>query len=412
MERKNFSWPVTEMDREDYEAFHSWFDQNKDLLRDKQLVIWGAGIRGTAFSILLKEKGFYNFLFTDSNPEKWDGYIDEFLIISPEELENQRNQKSTIVLISVENSAEIEKELDKKGYCKNKDYYVVKTSLYSTYVEDFLRPYGQGTLVMGACEFLTISLRDSDHSSLKEMLLQRCGKDDAKVLAIHAIGLRAEYNIFRAQIRSGMKPKRLLITVNFEMLTGKQHLLPRSQHAELMQMLLNAQKNPSDEFKEYVDLTKERSKNLQMEFFTGPEASEIISEVKARNYIRLNYLYDLDVATEGLEYLLKLLDLASAEGIEVLPFIPPVNYQLGIKLFGNDFKQKYEGNVEKIRKLVTGKGFHLLDLSYSLDACLFSLPTTPSETSNSRGRRKMADLLFNAIQEMKRDGTWNYHHTN
>ena len=138
-----------------------------------------------------------------------------------------------------------------------------------------------------------------------------------------------------------------------------------------------------------------------MEFFTGPEETLPVTDAKARNYFRLNYLYDLDLKTEGLEYLSKLFTLASAEGIAVLPFIPPVNYEFARTLFGGTFDERYGSNVEKVRRLVETAGFHLLDMSYSLDASLFSTPTTVTETSNGPGREKAADLLYTAIQEMK-----------
>lgn len=401
MERKNFSWPVTAMNREDYEAFCLWFGQNEERLKDHQLVIWGAGIRGTGFSILLREKGFLNFIFVDGNPEKWGGCIDAFDIISPEQLEAERKDKQRIILISVENSAAIEQQLDAKGYRKGTDYFLAKTTLYSDYVEEFLRPYGQDALVMGDCEFLTMSIRDTDRSSLKDKLFERCGQSGTKILAMHGIGLRAEYNIYRGQTVNGMKPKRLVIMINFETLTGKQHLMPRSQHLELMEELLAAQKNPTGEFAEYVRLAEQRSKNLQMEFFTGEENTEIFSEIKARNYMRLNYLYDLDVQTEGIEYLIRILEESAAEGVNVLPFIPPVNYELGRRIFGDVFDKKYRRNVEKVEEVVTSRGFRLLDLSYVLKSDLFSTPLTPSETANSAGRERLADLLYCAIQEMR-----------
>ena len=67
-------------------AFLQWFEQTADILQNQLLIIWGAGIRGTIFSILLKERGFHNIKFVDSNPQKHGGCIDEFLIISPDDL--------------------------------------------------------------------------------------------------------------------------------------------------------------------------------------------------------------------------------------------------------------------------------------------------------------------------------------
>lgn len=399
-EKMNYAWPVTSIDQADYEAFLRWFEQHEERLRNQQLILWGAGIRGTTFSILLKERGFRNIKFVDSNPEKYGGFIDEFPILSPEDLERMRGQQKYLILISPENSQEIQSDLKRKGYHPDTDYFVIESGQYPAYVEEFLRPYDGETLIMGDCEFSTMSLNEVDHSTLREKLYQRLGKDSTKILAMHGIGLRAQYNIFRAQILAGMKPARLIIMVNFEMLTGMQHLLPRSQHAELIRMLQDVQPNPTEEFRDYVQVAAERSQNLQMEFFTAPEDTQPVTEAKARNYFRLNYLYNLDHETEGLTYLKKFFELTRAEGIAILPFIPPVNYEFARKLFGKTFDIRYGENVEKVRKIVESAGLYMLDLSYTLDASLFSTPTTVTETSNSQGREKVADMLYVAIQEM------------
>lgn len=396
----NCAWPVTSIDHADYEAFSRWFEQNEDRLHNQQLIVWGAGIRGTMFSILLKECGFHNIKFVDNNPEKHGGFIDEFPILSPADLERTRGHQKHLILVSPENSQKIQLDLENKGYQKDKDYFVIESGQYLAYVEEFLRPYGRETLIMGDCEFSTISLNEEDHSTLREKIYQRLGKNNTKILAMHGIGLRAQYNIFHAQILSGMKPKRLIIMVNFEMLTGIQHLLPRSQHVELFRMLRDVQLMHSAEFGEYVQIAESRSQNLQMEFFTAPEDTQPVTEAKARNYFRLNYLYNLDSRTEGLEYLKKFFKLAREESISVLPFIPPVNYEFARKLFGETFDMKYGENVKKVREIVESAGLCLLDLSYTLDAFLFSTPTTVTETSNSQGRERVADMLCAAIQEM------------
>ncbi|MBE5930971.1 MAG: hypothetical protein E7268_07985 [Lachnospiraceae bacterium] len=400
-EKMNFAWPVTSVNREDYEEFDIWYENNKEILQDCRVAIWGAGIRGTEFSYYFKRKGFTNLFFVDSNEQKWGGYIDEFLIVSPKELDSLRKQEKVLVLISAENSVKIEADLNKKNFRKNQDYFVVKTDLYEKYVAEFLREYKNGTLVMGDCEFSKISVFDKDDRNLREMLLEKCEKEDMKVLAMHGMGLRAHYNIFRGQIMNEMKPKRLVLMINFDTLTGKQHLLPRSQHTELLQLLLRNMKKSDAEFEEYVALTEERSKNIQMEFFIGTEKAGGNTEVKCRNYFKLNYMYELDTETEGVRYLLKILDVADAEGIKVIPFVPPVNYQMGRNLFGEVFEEKYNKNLQCIKRILAEREIELLDLSYALTMECFAEPTTPDETANEVGRGKIAKVLYEVIKETR-----------
>lgn len=305
-----------------------------------------------------------------------------------------------MILISVEDSGAIQRALDAKGYLKNHDYFAVETDAYTAYVQEFLRPYEKDLLIIGDCEFTTISMKDTRHDSLREKLYRRFGKEQTKILAMHGMGPRAEYNIFHALIAQGMKPAHLALMVNFEMLTGKQHLLPRSQHAELFKLLLEAQEAPNEEFRDYVRVTQERSKNLQMEFFTGPESVEGLSAAKARNYIRLNYLYDLDTTSEGVRYLEKLLDEAVSEGVKTLTFIPPFNYQMAERLLGDAYQAQYKSNQEKIHRVINAHGVRLLDMSFCLSSDLFSTPDTVTETSNDAGREIVADLLCRAIEEL------------
>lgn len=406
MNKHNFAWPITAQDREDIDAFEKWFKLCEHLLKDHTLAIWGAGIRGTAFSILLKEKKFTDIVFVDINSEKQGGTIDEFSIISPEQLYAE-NADKYIILVSVENSKAIEKNLDDHGYRNGVDYFTAKTEQYDEYTKEFTRQCSDYYMFVGDCEFSSIALRDTDRNNLREKIYQRFGKENAKVLAMHGMGLRAHYNIIMAQINMGLIPSVLAIQVNFDTLTGMQHLLPRSQHTELLEKLLEVQREPSEEFEEYVNITRERSKNIKMEFFSGGEETGAVTENKARNYLRLNYMYELDINTEGIIYLSRLLDEMSAQKITVIPFIPPVNYQLAEKFFGDDFSKRYSDNVRKIRELVESKGFDLLDMSYELTSDLFAGLYTPSETANSAGRDKVADILFNAVMERSKNGTGN-----
>lgn len=399
-ERINFAWPSTSIARDDYEAFCEWYDQNEELLHQVQLAIWGAGIRGTIFSNLLKRKGYSNIVFVDGNSEKWGGYINEFVILSPDEFEKQRTTCERIILISTENSTEIEKELEEKNYRSGKDFFTINTRMYDKYVEEFKRSYQTKALVMGDCEFSTMAVKDNDYRTLAELLSEKCGREEIKILAMHGMGLRAYYNIFRAQIERGMKPELLLVMVNFDTLTGIQHLLPRSQHAELIQRIYDESDKKNEEFAEYTELVWERSKRIQAEFFTKKDESKdsIVTDAKAKNYFRLNYMYRLNVETEGIVYLGKILEFALEEGVKVVPFIPPVNYQLGENLFGEKFRHSYEKNVETVRNFVEEIGFDLLDLSFLLTAEEFADKRTPDETANEKGRMKVASFMEERIK--------------
>ena len=396
-QKKDFSWPVNGTSQENYEAFSTWFTQHEEILKEHHLVIWGAGSRGSEFANLMKKMGFYNFLFVDSNPKMWGGYVCSTEVISPDELENHRGK---IILVSPENSYEIEKYLDLNNYRRNKDYFLIETEVEEAYVEEFLRPYDRETLILGSCEFTAICINDHDLTCMKDMIFQNSGKIGTKILTIHGIGLRAQYNILYAQIANGMRPKRLLLQIGMDTLIAKDHLFPHTQHLKLLKMLQDIQKNPSKEFLEYIQIASERSKNSLMNPFEELTQNGQISKNKIRSYYQYYYMANLNRNTEGLIYLEKILDEAISKGIKIMPFVLPVNYQLARELFEDKFELKYKNNLKKIEELLEEKNISLLDLSYSLDSKLFAWPEAPNASLNSQGRKKTTELLCQAIKEM------------
>lgn len=400
-EKINYAWPVTSSSKEEYSVFCEWMTLHKRMLEQNEIAIWGAGIRGTEFSIFFKRNNFTKIFFTDSNEQKWRGYINEFPIVDIDTLKKKMATGRVKILISTENSKEIEDVLIEEGYQKGKDFFSIRSNLYQKYIDEFIRSYKNNVLVMGDCEFSKIALEDTDIRNLGEMIKDELDEAQAKVLAMHGMGLRAHYNLFCMQIAMGMIPKILVIMINLDTLTGKQHLLPRSQHEELLRMVYETVNLSSTEYEEYMKIVHERNKNVQAEFFTTNKYGNrnMPSEGKSKVYFRLNYLYELDVETEGIQYLVKLFQVARDRDIKVIPFIPPVNYQLGEKIFGNGFETRYSKNINKISDIVKNNGLQLLDMSYALKANEFAQPDTPDETANDLGRKKITDILTKKIRE-------------
>ena len=108
MEQKiNFAWPVTSSSKEEYVAFCEWMTAHKTMLESNEIAIWGAGIRGTEFSLFFKRTNYTKIFFVDSNKEKWGGYINEFPIVSPDTMREKIQTGKVKILISAENSKEI-----------------------------------------------------------------------------------------------------------------------------------------------------------------------------------------------------------------------------------------------------------------------------------------------------------------
>lgn len=401
MENKiNFAWPVTTMCKYDYLALRQFAEEHNDLLKSKQIVIFGSGIRGTSFSIQLSRMGYGGFIFTDNNQSKVGGVINGFPIISYEEIKKSCGQ--VVIIISVEGGFTIAEQLREDGFVENEDFFYIENNLYENYVRVFNDKMPCKTLIMGDCGLTDLSLTDTDFENVGEKLQRELGQDTTKVLAIHAMGMRAYYNVAQAHIRHVNKPDNIILMTNLETFTGKQNLLPRSQHAPLMRQLAEALEFKDGELTRYAELTQERFSNYEMDYFTSSDEAMNGMSMEKNNkiVIKLNYMYRMNPENECVVYLRKFMAVCSENGIRLLLFIPPVNYQYATSLWGDKFTIRYEGNTDFLKKVAAEGSVPLLDLSYLLPSTQFADVSTIDETVNQEGRAKVVAAIVARYKEL------------
>lgn len=405
---KDFAWPVTAISKENYFAIMKCVKEHDELFSKNTILIFGAGIRGAEIAVILKNEGYSNIVFTDNNSEKWGGVIDGAPIISVEEALSKRNE--VVYLISVEEGEPICRQLEKAGLIFGEDFFFPRPNLYQRFMNEFKREMHDEILVMGDCMFEVISFDDKMKDSLTEIMQKKLGYENVKLLTMHGMGLPTFYHVLKAQINNGMIPSIFAVMLNFETLTGKQHLLPRSQHTELIKQIVSISNDPTGELHEYEKVVEERVKNVQAEFFTTNKFSSNkasnnkkgeISDNASKVFFKLNYLYKLDSEMESIQYLKKIMNLAHEYNFKVLAFVPPVNYERGIELFGDRFETAYNHNLEILKNIVRDGGFSLLDLSHICTKELFAHTTTPDETTNYLGRDKVADYICDEIGRLE-----------
>lgn len=407
-EVRNYAWPITAISKENYEAIATCIRENINLFKEKTILIFGAGIRGTEISVILEDLGYTSIIFTDNNQEKWGGVIDKYPIISVSEALKLREK--VVYLISVEEGDSICLQLDSEGLELNKDYFFPKPQLYERFMHEFKRTMQNEILIMGDCMFEVISMDDSNKDSLTEIMQAKLGYENVKLLTMHGMGLPSFYHVLKAQINCGMKPRFFVVMLNFETLTGKQHLLPRSQHTKLIRQVRDASPDLDGELSEYVLTTEERVKNVRAEFFTTNKFSHQniennkrgnISDSASKVFLKLNYMYKLNPQIESVQYLLKIMKLAKERDFTVIPFVPPVNYERGIELFGDQFEAAYRYNYQILESLISKEGYELLDLSHICTKEQFANITTPDETTNYEGRLRVAEALCEEIARIE-----------
>lgn len=385
---KNFTWPATAYLFDDYKILMQCLEKNNSLFKNKEIVIFGSGIRGTIFGQILINNNYNNFVYIDNNIEKHGGFIHskEHIIYPFGYL--IENQESKVVIISIEGISAIKEQLINANYVENTNFFYIDSNVYENYVKEFLRPYNNNTLLISDCFFSHISAKDTKFDSLHKMVKEEFGKENIKVLTLHGMGMRSFYNLIKLQIKLGHIPKRIMLMTNFEIFTKINHLLPRTQHSTVFNLLKEKLDINDGEFYDYIDTVTQRAKEVYTETIKFNDEKSIDSN--ARLVIKNNYMHNLSEKIENSVYLIEILKYANGLNIEVICFIPPVNYQYARSFYDN-FDEKYHANQIKMKDWIENYNFKMLDLSYLLTSDYFADIKNIDETCNYEGRVKVLE---------------------
>ncbi len=393
---KDFSWPVEAFNELEYKKFKHIINEVEQHLNTKQIYIFGAGIRGCCFLKFCDMRNLKISGFIDNDPNKKGGCIGEYSIYSFDEVFDKG--KKIYVIISAETYLPIAEQLEKKGLVREIDYIFIEPCLYNSFIDKFFCEKKNEYLFFGDCIFSQVAVGDSDFRSLETMIYDELGRNNVKVLGMHGMPIRTFYHLCRIQISMGYIPKKVILAVNTVMFTGKKNQLPRAQHTVLLQQIQERLQYDDKEFADYVQLTKERTNRFQTDAFVESDRnirnrnSSRISELR----MRLNYIYDLDQNEEGVVYLKKIAALCVKNGIELVPFLPPVNYEYGTKLFGDIFERKCENNAKILKQILKDvNDIELVDAGHLLNRDEFASCNTINEISNYNGRCKEVALFKN-----------------
>lgn len=387
----NYAWPVTSENAVVYNYFLHKIDEIQQVLKDRRIVIIGAGIRGCCLLKILEEKGLHNIIFVDNNVEKQGNRINQYDIVSFEMA--KKSEDKQVFLVAPEGAYKIYEQLNAAGFKENEDWFSFSVSAYQQYVEEYKRKMGQYLLVMGDCAFTHIALEDTNFDSLGTMIRNNVGAEKCKVLDMHGMGQQAYYHISKALLQRNEKPSVFLLLLMIETMAPKVPIMPRTQHPELIHELVDATEHPTQEFQAYAELAQERFDRFQLEAFASFD--DKTSQKNEKLHMQVNYLFKYRDTTEGVVYLKKTLKMMNEEKIPVVLYVPPVNYYQGEKLFGTDFKVRYEINFNKLYESLDQEGikYEVADASYLLNLDDFAAPNTIDETCNYNGRKKIMKFL-------------------
>ncbi len=391
---KDFSWPVSAFNEKEFRKFSLDIDANRKKMFGRKIYIFGAGIRGCIFLKFCEMKDIKIAGFIDNDPNKADGCIGDYRIQKFEEVHEQKIPY--YVIVSTENSQGIIRQLTKEGLEQGEDFLSVTTDLYDNFADDFFRKDDYPYLFLGDCIFSQVAVGDSSYGSLEDMVYHEFGKERCNILGMHGMPIRTFYHLVRLLLKRGRIPQKVVLVVNTVMFAGKKNQLPRAQHTPLLRNIQEKLNFEDQEFADYVSLTKERMERFRTDAFVSTS-----NTIKSRNSgrivklrMKMNYMYSLDENEEGVVYLRRLAELCEEYRVGFFPFLPPVNYEYGESLFGEEFHVCYRANVQKLKAILERDcGVTLWDAGYLLSQEYFAASDTINEITNYLGRQKELTFL-------------------
>lgn len=397
---KDFSWPVSAFNEKEFRKFSLDIDANYEKMYGREVYIFGAGIRGCIFLKFCEMKNIKVTGFIDNDPNKADGCIGDYRIQKFEEVHEQKIPY--YVIVSTENSQGIIQQLTKEGLEQGEDFLSVKTDLYDNFADNFFRKDDYPYLFLGDCIFSQVAVGDSSYDSLEDMVYHEFGKERCNILGMHGMPIRTFYHLVRLLLKSGRIPQKVVLVVNTVMFAGKKNQLPRAQHTPLLRKIQEKLDFDDKEFWDYVKITEERMERFQTDAFVSTS-----SNIKNRNSrriedlrMKINYMYSLDENEEGVVYLRKLAELCREYKVEFVPFLPPINYEYGGNVFGEEFHSFCRANAQRLKDMLgKGYGVTLWDAGYLLSQDYFAASDTINEITNYAGRQKELAFIKNILGE-------------
>ena len=391
----NYAFPVTAVIAKFHEFLFTRLAEFSSLLKNKRIVVFGAGTRGSEMLFVLKSMGFSEIVFCDNNEEKQQGYIDDYPIYSlSSALEYTKPQ---MFLVPIENGREVCRQLTDKGLKENIDFLDLSFDLYDEYMKEFVRHTENNVVIFGDCAFSHISIYDEQKRSLADMVKEKYGERFVKILVMHGMGTRSFYHILNSLLQRGEKPRSVIVEVTPMMLAPKAYIMPRTQHPELIKRIHDAVPYSGAEMDNYVAITSERFNRLQIE--TASSLDKNKAENISKLYMRMNYMHRINVSNERIVYLKKLIELMNSLSIPITLYIPPVNYIYGENILGEEFTSCYRQILNDLWQALGDLSYVVADASFLLNDIDFAIKENHDETANYEGRIKLLEFLSDYIEK-------------
>lgn len=394
------SWPINTAQKELIDSFERYIDENEELLREHDILIWGAGVRGIVLGIVLEKRGYKKFRYIDNDERKWGKNINEHEIVGYHYI--NEDIERVYILIPLESGEEVKRQLELEGLEERVNFEIVYVATNDLYVEEFCRNYEKKILLFSGGFTDILTLNESNSVSLKDKIWGEFGRENIKILSIACAGMCFFYQILRLLAIRGDVPKEVWLLIDFELLTDYHHLLPRAQHAELLNLLLVQLGITDAEFEEYIQLAKRRSVDFKMEYRYSPqrmadEYGRINMEEIQKEFLRQEFLYILNTDSEELIYLKRILEFCNERKIKVRVILQPIDYDKMVEYYDTEFEEVYRINRDKLQKLIGDFGGNYYDMSTTLAGKDFAITEGCYDAIYANGQDKIIRFLKDKI---------------
>lgn len=388
-------WPLKTTERELVDAFTDYIKNNSNILPKYNILIWGASVRGTVLGMLLEKHGYAQFGYIDNDERKWGENINGHVIVSPENV--KRFISDYYILIPIEYGDEIKLQLENWGLIEELNFVILKAKINENFASEFFRIYQNKRLVLGESFLNETVLAEKHPKSIKERIWEEFGKEETKILSMNCMGMQSFYHVLRLQIKLGYKPEKLWLFVSYETLTEFHHLLSRTQHVGALELIQEKGNINDVDFMEYIQIAKKRAANYRIELQYSPQRTtndkEMNMEEIQKSYLRINLLHNINLKSEEVQYLKKILETSAKEGIMPYIILTPVNYELARKYCGKEFDNIYNSNNLKLKKFIVNLGAIYFNMGTLLTAKNFIAVETINDGIYGEGQKKVIQYL-------------------
>lgn len=390
-----------------YRFLTDFIETHMAALRQAKIFIFGAGVRGCNLLCVLRSFGLSDICFVDNNTAKQGTQLEGCAVLSFEEADQY--SRNHLFLCPVEHGGVVLAQLKASGRRENTDYFNLDFFFtdYLAVEEEMKAPAEDYSLLFGCCVLSSYILGGGILPSLGEVLRERVFHGTCKLCTLPGFYPTIYYFAISACLRvQKHPPESIVILMELSSLSPYEPLMMGEQnyqqHKQFIERLVSV--IPEDaEAGEYLKKINERLERSKKG--GSPTKAENTLDAQKRVY-RLKYLYRLREEDESVIYTKKILERMNREGVPVILLFPPVDYQRGEKICGEDFKDRYSAVINDLRSFLHGLVYQYVDASFIATSDYFVPPTTSPDINpflNERGQRLLVEFLNKRSEESQHD---------